>query len=115
MLKQLFRKRGQEDPRRERGRGGVYYKCSMPLSSLLVSCVWIFVFYKTFRFTTSAVGKANNEVVCVYVPFRLFPEAVDLFPTLSKPSKQGTQTSGAYVPPLTHTLLLIRKDAKEQI
>lgn len=56
-----------------------------------------------FGFAVGAVGTANNEVVQVHVRFSLFPDAVDLLPDLSEPSKQGAQTSGACVTPLTHT------------
>lgn len=56
-----------------------------------------------FGFTASGVCKANNEVVQVHVHFSHFPEAVDLFPALTKPRKQEAQTSGACVPPLPQT------------
>lgn len=81
----------------------IHYEYAIPLSSLLLSCVWILVLCKMFGFTAGAVGKVNNEVVQVHVHFNLFPDAVDRFPAPSKPSKQGAQTSGACVPPLTHT------------
>lgn len=81
----------------------MHYEYATPLSTLLLSCVWRPVLCKMFGFTAHAVGIANNEVVQIHVHFSLFPEAVDLFPTLSMSSKQGAQTSGACVAHLTHT------------